>query len=116
MKDQITALMEALRLSQAEIEKLRRKRQDLATTLDHVEEILSDPVVMAAIYNLKPSTGSPSVVPEQLDQTASRCDGYPNCHQLSQLRPLKLACRRETPAFRIGAKCFTRNADEATGL
>ena len=68
MKDQITALMEALRLSRAEIEKLRRRRQDLATTVDHVEEILSDPVVMAAIHNLEPYTGSPSVVPEQLEQ------------------------------------------------
>ena len=44
MKDQVTTLMEALRLSQLEIEKLRRKRQDLTTTVDHVEAILSDPI------------------------------------------------------------------------
>jgi hypothetical protein len=33
--------------------------------VDHVEAILGDPVVMAAIHNLEPYTGSPSVVPEQ---------------------------------------------------
>jgi len=65
MKDQVTTLMEALRLSQLEIESLRRKRQDLATTVDHVEEILSDPIVRPAIENLEPYTGSPSVIPEQ---------------------------------------------------
>jgi len=65
MKDQVTTLMEALRLSQLEIEKLRRKRQDLTTTVDHVEAILSDPIVRAAIDNLETYTGSPSVVPEQ---------------------------------------------------
>ena len=68
MKDQITALMEALRLSQAEIEKLRLRRQGLAATIDRVDEILGDPIVLAAIHNLEPYTASPSVVPDQIAQ------------------------------------------------
>ena len=64
MKDQIIALMEALRLSQAEIEKLKRKRQDVFATVAHIETILSDPVVRGAIHNLEPFSPSPSVVPE----------------------------------------------------
>ena len=63
MKDQITTLMEALRLSQAEIEKLKRKRQDVFATVAHIEGILGDPVVRAAIENLEP-LASPSLVPE----------------------------------------------------
>jgi hypothetical protein len=63
MKDQITTLMEALRLSQAEIEKLNRKPQDVFATVAHIEEILGDPVVLAAIENLEP-LAAPSLVPE----------------------------------------------------
>jgi len=65
MKDQITALMEALRLSHIEIEKLRRKKQDVYDTVEHIEGILGDPIVRAAIHNLQPLTGSPSLVPGQ---------------------------------------------------
>ena len=79
MKDQVITLMEALRLSQLEIEKLRCKRQDLAATVDHVEEILSDPIVRAAIDNLEPYTGSPSVVPEQ---GVSAFDAYADRNRL----------------------------------
>jgi hypothetical protein len=64
MKDQITALMEALRLSQIEIEKLKRKRQDVFATVAHIEGIVSDPVVTAAIQNLEPFAPSPSLVPD----------------------------------------------------
>jgi hypothetical protein len=39
MKDQITALMEALRLSHIEIEKLRRKKQDVYDTVEHIEGV-----------------------------------------------------------------------------
>jgi hypothetical protein len=63
MKDQITALMEALRLSQTEIEKLKRKNQDVFATVAHIESILGDPVVSAAIHTLEPYYASPSVVP-----------------------------------------------------
>jgi hypothetical protein len=68
MKDQVTALMEALRLSQAEIEKLRRKRQDVFATVAHIETILADPVVRTAVQNLEPFTPSPSVVPEAVEE------------------------------------------------
>jgi hypothetical protein len=75
VKDQITALMEALRLSQAEIEKLQRKRQDVFTTVSRIESILGDPVVMAAIRNLEPYTASPSVVPEMRDVRSCAREG-----------------------------------------
>jgi len=65
MKDQITALMEALNRSQHEICRLRRGQQGLETTISAVEKILADPVVAAAIQNLEPFTGAPSLVPEQ---------------------------------------------------
>ena len=68
MKDQIIALMEALRLSQAEIEKLNRKRQDVFATVAHIETILGDPVVWAAIHNLETYSPSPSVVPEAAEE------------------------------------------------
>ena len=68
MKDQITTLMEALRLSQAEIEKLKRKRQDVFATAAHIEAILGDPVVRAAIQNLEPFFPSPSVVPDAVQE------------------------------------------------
>jgi hypothetical protein len=68
MKDQIIALMEALRLSQAEIEKLKRKRQDVFATVAHIETILGDPVVRGAIHNLEPFSPSPSMVPDVADE------------------------------------------------
>jgi hypothetical protein len=68
MKDQITALMEALRLSQVEIEKLKRKRQDVFATVAHIEGILGDPAVSASIHNLEPFSASPSVVPEEVEE------------------------------------------------
>ena len=70
MKDQITALMEALRLSQAEIEKLKRNRQDVFATVAHIEGILADPIVSAAIKNLEPVSSSPTLVPETADAPA----------------------------------------------
>jgi hypothetical protein len=69
MKEQITALMEALRLSQAEIEKLNRKRQDVFLTVAHIEGILGNPVVRAAIQNLEP-LASPSLVPHVAEESA----------------------------------------------
>ena len=58
--------MEALRLSQIEIEKLRRKRHGLEATVGAVERRLRDPVVTAAIHNLEPFAASPSVVPDEI--------------------------------------------------
>jgi hypothetical protein len=69
MKDQITALMEALRLSQAEIDNLRRKKQDVFTTVANIEAILDHRVVMAAIRNLAPYSASPGVVPDLVEET-----------------------------------------------
>ena len=69
MKDQVTALMEALNRSQYEIGRLRRGQQGLETTVSAVEKILADPVVAAAIQSLEPFTDAPPLVPEQ---TATR--------------------------------------------
>lgn len=63
MKDQLITLMEALRLSQFEIEKFRRRKQGLEATVDAVEAILGTPGVQAAVHNLEPFTPSPSIVP-----------------------------------------------------
>jgi hypothetical protein len=61
MKDQVTVLMEALRLAQVEIEKLRRRRQGVETTVDNVETILREPRVARAIEGLEPFVESPGI-------------------------------------------------------
>jgi hypothetical protein len=61
MKDQVTVLMEALRLAQFEIEKLRRRRQGVETTVDNVETILREPHVARAIEGLEPFVESPGI-------------------------------------------------------
>jgi len=53
MKDQITPLMEALRLSRAEIEKFKRGGQGLQTTVCAVERILADPAVAHAVQGVE---------------------------------------------------------------
>jgi hypothetical protein len=68
MKDQITALMEALHQSRYEIGRFRRGQQGLETTVSAVEKILADPVVSAAIHSLEPLTASPSLVPHPVDE------------------------------------------------
>jgi hypothetical protein len=63
MKEQITALQEALRLIQREVEQFKRgKTRD--ATLDSIERILDDPHVSGAIQALEPLLNSPSIVPE----------------------------------------------------
>ena len=64
MKDQLIILMEALRLSQREFEKLRRSKQGVESTVNAVERILHEPDVMTAIQNLEPFVPSPSITPE----------------------------------------------------
>lgn len=64
MKDQLIILMEALRLSQREFDKLRRGKQGVETTVNVVERILHEPGVMAAIHNLEPLIPSPPIAPE----------------------------------------------------
>ena len=63
MNDQVTTLMEALRLSQVEIDKLRRRKQGLKATVDAVEQILRQPHVLQAIEGLEPFVESPATVP-----------------------------------------------------
>ena len=63
MKDQITALMEALRLAGLEVEHFKRNRQGRDETLDALEAILFDPKVRQAVENLDPFVDSPSIVP-----------------------------------------------------
>lgn len=64
MKDQLIVLMEALRLSQLEIEKFRRRKQNVEKTVFAVERILHEPQVMAAVSKLQPFVPSPSLAPE----------------------------------------------------
>ena len=62
MKEQITALQEALRLVVREVEQFKRgKNRD--ATLDSIERILDDPHVTGAIQALEPLLSSPSIVP-----------------------------------------------------
>ena len=58
MKDQITPLMEALRLSRAEIEKFKRGGQGLQTTVCAVERILADPAVAHAVQGFEAVSAS----------------------------------------------------------
>ena len=65
MKDQITVMMEALRLAGIEVEHFKRKRQGRDETLDALEAILYDPKVRQAVENLSPLIDAPPLVPEQ---------------------------------------------------
>ena len=65
MKDQITALMEALRLVGIELDHFKRRRQGRDATLNAVEAILDDPKVMMAVRTLEPLVEAPSIVPAQ---------------------------------------------------
>ena len=65
MKDQLTTLMEALRLAGLEVERFKHKGQGRDETLDALEAILYDPKVRQAIENLEPFVDSPSLVPSQ---------------------------------------------------
>ncbi len=70
MKDQVTALMEALRLVGLELERFKRRRQSRDQTLDAVEAILDDPKVAGAIQTLQPLIESPSLVPGEQEARA----------------------------------------------
>jgi hypothetical protein len=63
MKDQITTLMEALRLAGREVNRFKMKRQGCDETLDVLEAILYDPNVRQAVETLDPLIESPSIVP-----------------------------------------------------
>ena len=63
MKDQITTLMEALRLAGREFDHFKMKRQGRNETLEALEAILYDPMVRQAVDNLDALVESPSIVP-----------------------------------------------------
>ena len=69
MKDQITALMEALRLVEAEVEQFKRRRQSRDDTLEAIEAILDDPKVSSAVRTLEPFIEGPQLVPGQSEAT-----------------------------------------------
>ena len=64
MKDQITVLMEALRLASRELQKFTARKQSRDATLDAVEAILYDPKVKQAVESLEPLVQSPPLVPD----------------------------------------------------
>ena len=63
MNDQVTTLMETLRLAQAAIDEFRRRKQGLEATVETVEQILGEPHVKRAIEGLEPFVESPATVP-----------------------------------------------------
>ena len=64
MKDQVTAIMEALRLIEAEVEQFKRRRQSRDDTLGAIEAIIDDPQVAGAVRTLETLVDAPRLVPE----------------------------------------------------
>ena len=87
MKDQVTALMEALNRSQYEIGRFRRGQQGLETTVSAVEKILADPVVAAALQGLEPFTAAPPLVPEPPVTPEETRTDFPAAPPLSSTKP-----------------------------
>ena len=63
MKDQVTVLMEAVRLACFELQKLRDGEQNLEAAVDAIESTLRDPRVTLEVYNLEPFVESPQLAP-----------------------------------------------------
>jgi hypothetical protein len=70
MKDQITAVLEALRLVELQVEKFKRRAQGRDRTLDEIEGILDDPKVTGALRTLEHITNAPSIVPSESEAVA----------------------------------------------
>lgn len=70
MKDQITTLMEAVRLMNAEFDRFNRHGQGRDATLSAVEKILNDPKVTGAVASIAPLVDAPSLVPDHAEQSA----------------------------------------------
>ena len=70
MKDQITAVLEALRLVELQVENFKRHHQSRDRTLDAIEGILDDPKVTGALRTLEHITNAPSIVPEHPEAVA----------------------------------------------
>ena len=64
MKDQITTLMEAVRLMNAEFDRFNLHGQGRDATLNAVEKILNDPKVTGAVASIAPLVDAPSLVPD----------------------------------------------------
>jgi hypothetical protein len=71
MKDQLTTLMEALRLVSAAVEQFKRKRQGRDTTLATIDSVINDPKVVQAGEVLRLLVNAPSVVPEAPSDTTT---------------------------------------------
>lgn len=65
MKDQLTTIMEALRLVGFELDQFKHHRKGRDDTLDAIEAILSDPKVAHAEETLRLLTDAPSIVPNR---------------------------------------------------
>jgi hypothetical protein len=63
MKDQVFALVEALRLARSELDRCQYRTQSPAVTVDNLESILSAPSVASAIDSMAAIVESP-LVPE----------------------------------------------------
>jgi hypothetical protein len=59
MKDQVTALVEALRLARSELDRCQYRAQSAAVTVDNLERILSSASVANAIDSIAPLVTSP---------------------------------------------------------
>jgi hypothetical protein len=70
MKDQITAVLEALRLVELQVENFRRRHQGRDKTLASIEDILEDPKVCGALRTLELVTDAPSIVPAKSEAAA----------------------------------------------
>lgn len=71
MKDQVTALMEALRRVQLETDRYRWGSQNARGALKAIGDILKDPAVAAAVENLEAFVPSPGLVPDTEDLFAN---------------------------------------------
>jgi hypothetical protein len=70
MKDQVIALLEALRLVKLQVENFKRRRQGRDHTLAKIGGILDDPKVTGALHTLEHITDAPSVIPDKPEVAA----------------------------------------------
>jgi hypothetical protein len=87
MKDQVTTLMEALRLVSAAVEQFKRKRQNRDATLAAIESVINDPKVVRAEQALHPLLDAPSVVPDGPGHATIRCPECQNPMALTHVLP-----------------------------
>jgi hypothetical protein len=68
MKDDLTSLLEAIRLVRAELEGYAGQRiQNAPRSIARIAEIVNDPQVLRAIERLDPMSDSPSIAPTAPD-------------------------------------------------